>query len=120
MKVGTHWKWNPGNGFTVGQLDQENRNIGKFKKRIMNILVCRQRVYQGTYNNNNVLRGTGAFIMYKRIGGFTQYILTHHSVLGAATGAPPALTPRKTVAARLDDLAGAAQQESPAMVQDVA
>ena len=53
----------------------------------MNILECRQKVYQGTYNNNNVLRETGAIIMYKGIGGFTQYFLTHHSVLGAATAA---------------------------------
>jgi hypothetical protein len=29
VKVGTHWKWNRGNGFTVGELDHENRNIGK-------------------------------------------------------------------------------------------
>ena len=28
---------------------------------------------------------TGAFTMHKRIGGFTRYILTHYSVLGAAT-----------------------------------
>ena len=28
VKVGPHWKWTQGHGFIVGELDNENRNIG--------------------------------------------------------------------------------------------
>ena len=75
----------------------------------MNILACRQRVYQDTYNNNNLLRETGAFIMYNRIGGFTQYILTQEPLQEP----PPALPPSEATAVELDGLAGEEQQESP-------
>ena len=60
----------------------------------MNILVYRQRVYQYTYNNNNVLRETGAFIInYEfgafiinyEFGGFIQYTFIHYTLTGAAT-----------------------------------
>ena len=52
---------------------------------IMNILVYRQRVYQYTYNNNNVLRETGAFIINYEFGGFIQYTFIHYTLTGAAT-----------------------------------
>jgi len=29
LKIGTHWKWTPGNGFLVGCLDDENRSQGE-------------------------------------------------------------------------------------------
>ena len=46
----------------------------------MNILVYRQRVYQYTYNNNTVLRETGAFIRHNSLADFTR-IITNHTFL---------------------------------------
>ena len=53
-----------------------------------------------SYNNNNMLSKTGAFILYKQFGGFTQYTFTHHTLLGAAK-----LTSREPMAAELGGLA---------------
>jgi len=43
------------------------------------------RVFIYTYNNNNVLSETGAFILNNNFGGFTLYTLIHYFTTGAAT-----------------------------------
>ena len=74
------------------------------------------RVDTNTYNQNNVLSETGAFINHKVFGGFYTISITSEEPLQEP---PPALTPIGTAAAKLDGHAEVEKQDPPAMALDV-
>jgi len=53
-KIGTHWKWNLGNGWLVGPLDDENRSEGE---RVAYIYPDLKTVIQGSFHQGKLKSG---------------------------------------------------------------